>query len=355
MYNLAKSNSLRGNKARTRTIDQRMTNRQIQSRLQVFISSTYLDLKEDRQAAVMAVLKSGHIPAGMELFTAGNESQLEIIQRWIEESDIYMLILAGRYGSIHEKSGKSYTELEYDYAVSLKKPIFACVIRPEALEARVRVHGTSVLEQDSQDKWKLFRDKVRSRVCSEFEDAKDIKLSVHETMGDYQRRFQLSGWVRGDFLKELNTFDLELRESQRQNQLLQKEIAGLSKQLTKAKSKLADEWPEEQLIDILDLLENDKLSVTKKEGGLENDSYSLFQLVQGFKTHLVLGVSNIMGMDVLDSFLFYRCFPRLEIHGLASLEKNSGVQWKTYRMTKKGTALLAFLEKQKANIAKSKP
>jgi hypothetical protein len=43
-------------------------------RLQVFISSTFLDLKEERQAAVEAVLRAGHIPAGMELFSAGNES-----------------------------------------------------------------------------------------------------------------------------------------------------------------------------------------------------------------------------------------------------------------------------------------
>ena len=44
-------------------------------KLQVFISSTYIDLKNERQAAVEAVLDAGHIPAGMELFKAGNETQ----------------------------------------------------------------------------------------------------------------------------------------------------------------------------------------------------------------------------------------------------------------------------------------
>ena len=48
----------------------------IKRKLQVFISSTYLDLKEERQAAVEAILGAGHIPAGMELFKAGNNSQL---------------------------------------------------------------------------------------------------------------------------------------------------------------------------------------------------------------------------------------------------------------------------------------
>lgn len=63
------------------------------SKLQVFISSTFQDLTKDRQAAVEAILKSGHIPAGMELFTAGDKSQWEVIQRWITDSDVYMLIL----------------------------------------------------------------------------------------------------------------------------------------------------------------------------------------------------------------------------------------------------------------------
>ena len=65
---------------------------------QVFISSTYTDLRDERQAAVEAILKSGHIPAGMELFSAGDESQLETIKRWIDASDIYLLILAHDMG-----------------------------------------------------------------------------------------------------------------------------------------------------------------------------------------------------------------------------------------------------------------
>lgn len=107
------------------------------SKLQVFISSTYKDLIQERQAAVEAILKSGNIPAGMELFTAGNKSQWEVIQRWISDSDIYMIILGGRYGSIEPTSGLSYTEIEYDFAVSSEKPYFAVVINEDALEKDV--------------------------------------------------------------------------------------------------------------------------------------------------------------------------------------------------------------------------
>lgn len=54
-------------------------------KLQVFVSSTYTDLLEERQAAVQAILTAGHIPAGMELFAAGDEAQMDVIKRWIDD------------------------------------------------------------------------------------------------------------------------------------------------------------------------------------------------------------------------------------------------------------------------------
>src|SRR5215471_10094628 len=105
----------------------------IRKRLQVFVSSTFEDLKQERQAAVEAILSAGHIPAGMELFAAGDQSQMDVIKQWIDESDVYLLILGGRYGSVERKTGKSYIQLEYEYALGKGKPISACVIEETAL------------------------------------------------------------------------------------------------------------------------------------------------------------------------------------------------------------------------------
>jgi len=63
----------------------------IKKRLQVFVLSTYEDLKAERQAAVETILTVGHIPEGMELFTAGDQSQMDVIRDWIDESDIFLL------------------------------------------------------------------------------------------------------------------------------------------------------------------------------------------------------------------------------------------------------------------------
>ena len=78
---------------------------------QVFISSTFADLKEERQSVLKAVLELNHMPAGMELFPASDESAWDLIKDVIEASDYYLLIVGGRYGSTDEE-GLSYTEKE---------------------------------------------------------------------------------------------------------------------------------------------------------------------------------------------------------------------------------------------------
>ena len=129
-------------------------------KLQVFVSSTYIDLKEERQAAVQAILTAGHIPAGMELFSAGDQSQMDVIRRWIDESDIFLLILGGRYGSIEPESQKSYTHLEYEYALEKGKALFAVVITEKYLEEKIKEHGKEVIETRNTDKLEKFRSLV---------------------------------------------------------------------------------------------------------------------------------------------------------------------------------------------------
>lgn len=84
---------------------------------QIFVSSTYKDLKQERQLAIDSIIKLRHIPAGMELFSATGENQFEMIKPIIYESDYYLLIVAGKYGTVCEDIGLSYTEMEYDFAV----------------------------------------------------------------------------------------------------------------------------------------------------------------------------------------------------------------------------------------------
>lgn len=167
-------------------------------KLQVFVSSTFEDLKPERQAAVEAILEAGHIPAGMELFTAGDESQLDTIKAWIGNSDVFVLLLGGRYGSIEPKSQKSYVQLEYEYALELAKPAFAVVITEEGLDTKVKTIGRDAIEQTNGQLLQQFRSAVLSKTSRFFADAKDIKIAIHQKLAELAQRKDLVGWVRGD-------------------------------------------------------------------------------------------------------------------------------------------------------------
>ena len=59
----------------------------MEKRYQVFVSSTYDDLREERAEVIQALLELDCIPAGMELFPAGDDEQWKVIRRVIDESD----------------------------------------------------------------------------------------------------------------------------------------------------------------------------------------------------------------------------------------------------------------------------
>ena len=198
----------------------------IRKKLQVFVSSTFSDLIKERQAAVEAILAGGHIPAGMELFTAGDESQMEVIKQWIDESDVYLLILGGRYGSIEPKSGKSYTHLEYDYALMQGKPLFACVIDEKAIDPRVKSEGRAAFEMENPQKLKDFRAEVLTKMSKFWEDSKDIKIAIAEKLSQLSKRDNLVGWVRSADQSNLPALADEIARLSKENAELRSKITG---------------------------------------------------------------------------------------------------------------------------------
>ncbi len=90
---------------------------------QVFVSSTYEDLKAERREIMQALMELDCMPSGMELFPAASESQWSLIKRVIDDCDYYIVIIGGRYGTTVEPDNISHTEKEYRYAVEKEKPI----------------------------------------------------------------------------------------------------------------------------------------------------------------------------------------------------------------------------------------
>ena len=141
------SNRVFGNKRRTMGSGINM-----EKRYQVFVSSTYEDLQEERKEVMQALLELDCIPAGMELFPASNDDQWTLIRRIIDDCDYYIVIIGGRYGSTNEE-GISYTEMEYRYALSTGKPIIAFLHKnPEEIISKY-VEATA----DGREKLQAFR------------------------------------------------------------------------------------------------------------------------------------------------------------------------------------------------------
>jgi dCMP deaminase len=169
----------------------------MENKLQIFISSTFTDLTDERQAAVMAILGIGHIPAGMELFTAGDKSQLETIKKWIDDCDVYILILGGRYGSIELESQLSYTEVEYKYALESKKPLFAVELNGEWLEAKARIKSyESIYEFDNIENYKKFKKLVKSKMCAICKDQSGLQNEIIRSIMNIKTNHSLTGWIR---------------------------------------------------------------------------------------------------------------------------------------------------------------
>src|SRR6266481_677947 len=124
-------------------------------RYQIFISSTYADLKEERRRVIQTEMELDCIPAGMELFPAADEDQFEFIKRVIDDCDYYLLIIGGRYGSTSE-DGISYTEKEYDYALSRGLKVIALIHEnPDEIPL-----GKSEKDPQLWERLRLFRDRV---------------------------------------------------------------------------------------------------------------------------------------------------------------------------------------------------
>lgn len=310
-------------------------------RLQVFISSTYADLLPERQAAVSAVLKAGHIPAGMELFTSGDSSQLETIKRWIDESDVYMLILGGRYGSVEPTSGISYTELEYDYAIQQKKPFFSIVITEDSLDKKVRNRGQSVLERDNTKELALFRKKVLNSISSFFEDDKDIKLCVHETLSDFSTNRSLKGWVQADEIVDTKPLFDEIKKLTDENNELKNAIASLESRRNKS-----IENSENKFQELDELLSEIEIKIPEKLVGGEDVTTTLLNIFFSQKEQFVRGITNQINASDTQKFLYFNICPKLQIHGLVENEKVAGVTYRRYAATALGISLLADLEKK---------
>lgn len=164
-------------------------------RYQVFVSSTYLDLQEPRAAVVSALLNLDAIPAGMELFPAADDDAWTLIEDVIADSDYYLLIIGGKYGSIDPDLEISFTEREFDTAVRLKKPVMAFL---HGEPGKLLAEQTETSDERRQ-KLAEFREKVeKAKHVKYWTSAEDLAGKVALTWNSFRRRYPATGWIKAD-------------------------------------------------------------------------------------------------------------------------------------------------------------
>ncbi len=184
---------------------------------QVFISSTYEDLKEERAAAQQALIANNCMPIGMEGFPSSDLEQFKYIKRVLEYVDYYVLIIGGRYGSIHPETSISYTEMEYDYAVEKGIPVL------------MFIKDSSVITKNNTDNKDMelekFIDKAsNNKMRNTFISCEDLKYKIISSINSEKILSPREGWIKASFGNPIDLLE--------ENRNLRKEVDFLKEQLS---------------------------------------------------------------------------------------------------------------------------
>ncbi len=200
-----------------------MVGRAVQEkRYQVFISSTFDDLREERRAVQDVIVRTGDFPVQMEDFPAADEDQFEFIKSLIDKCDYYVLIIGGRYGTIAE-DGLSYTHKEFRYAVSKGVPVLVMLHGDRAGIPSGKSENTDLGKKRLID---FIAEAEAGRLRKTWTTLDGLKLSVREALDHAKATKQRVGWVRGDTVATLDALE-ELNHVRKENERLRLELGNL--------------------------------------------------------------------------------------------------------------------------------
>ncbi|NGT48104.1 DUF4062 domain-containing protein [Clostridium perfringens] len=207
----------------------------MEKRYQVFISSTFADLQDERKAIMESIMDLDCFPAGMEMFPANDSEQFEYIKTIIDASDYYVLIIAGRYGSLAD-DGKSYTEKEFDYAKEKGIPVLVFVKKDLENIPLSKTDGS----EEKMKKLKNFIEKaMENRLAKYWGDSKELKYEVHSSLSKAFKTHPRTGWVRGNIANNENLLN-QINDLRIENERLRKSINEYENECCVATNELAE-------------------------------------------------------------------------------------------------------------------
>ena len=270
---------------------------------QVFVSSTYDDLKDERDQVIKAVLEMGHIPVGMEMFSAADEEQWKIIQRIIVESDYYVVVVANKYGSIGP-DGVSYTEMEYDFAIKSKIPTLGFVLEEKA-------PWPSELSENSPKQRKSlneFKNKVKGKLVNFWGNKDELHSKVSIALIKTMTANPRVGWIKSS---ESVGPEVMLEISR-----LSSENAGLRNELTQFK--LANVKAVDEIREVVHILNKNTFTFSVRDTAKWDDaikhSATLLDIFEGIAPNLqvensLLNMARNLALHVTNSTSYFQNWP----------------------------------------------
>ena len=174
----------------------------VAGKVRIFISSTTYDFGPIRKDLEEFISAMGYEPVLNDSPKIALPEKLDKIEgcRWlVRTSDVFVLIIGGRYGSVDKDTGKSITWIEFDTAISAKIPVYIFVDKEIFSKT-----GTFDKLQDMVDSGDLEEKKVKEILGGKVEDLEVFKFIKHidtEKKGRWIHSFQNVSEIM-DCLKE---------------------------------------------------------------------------------------------------------------------------------------------------------
>ncbi|WP_346890732.1 DUF4062 domain-containing protein [Clostridium sp. UBA3887] len=309
----------------------------MEKRYQVFISSTFVDLEEERKAIIETIINLDCFPAVMEMFPADDREQFEYIKTIIDDSDYYILIISGRYGSVAE-DGKSYTEKEFDYAIEKGIPVLVFVKRDIG---SIQISKT---DDDPVKKEKLekFRKRAMNRRMAKYwDDYKDLRYEVNSSLNRAFKTNPRTGWIKGN-IHNSDKLLIQINNLREENLKFQHELEKFHKSSTI--NELA--CGEDETIIVYNEVDNFDVTIGKQrsitwneifynigieileEGSISHDRFEqiMHELIKGRSNNVVIEKNSLRKV-------------KIQLISLGYIEEGLDDLWgidKVYRLTERG-------------------
>lgn len=149
--------------------------------MKTFLSSTYVDLVDHREAAAEAIERLGQQVGRMEVFGARPDEPSEACLAEIDECDFFVGIYAHRYGYVPDGAGVSITEAEFDHAKAKNKPLFCFLVDDEHPWPPKMIE-----DEPGKSKLRSFKAKIGSGLVRDtFTTSEDLAYKIAAALGRY--------------------------------------------------------------------------------------------------------------------------------------------------------------------------